>query len=264
MKISVITVVYNAAATIGDALNSVASQSYSDIEHIVIDGGSKDGTLAIIEAHRNSIARVLSEPDGGIYHAMNKGLSLATGEIVGFLNADDMYMHEGVLAEVAEQFNEPTVDACYADLVYVDPKRTGQILRYWTSQPYRPGLFERGWMPAHPTFYVRRAVYERFGGFDLDFKLQSDFELAMRLLRMHGIRAIYVPHIWIRMRMGGATNQSISNVIKGNLEAYRACKKHNLPVSRAFIFQKVFSRLTQFFKKPSNVSTGTHTAGSRK
>jgi glycosyltransferase involved in cell wall biosynthesis len=228
----------------------VASQCYPDIEHIVIDGASTDDTLQIVEQYGNGLSKVISEPDNGIYDAMNKGISMATGEIVGTLNADDVYADDSVLFQVAAVFTDPTVDACYADLVYVDQHNLARIVRYWKSRDYQDGLFERGWMPAHPTFFVRRSVYERLGGFDLSFPRQADFELTMRFLAVHKIKSVYVPKIWVKMRMGGISNNSVRGVIKGNLEAYRACQKHVLEVGVFFIPRKILSRLSQFFKKP--------------
>jgi glycosyltransferase involved in cell wall biosynthesis len=250
MKISVITVCYNAATTIEEAILSVLSQEQADVEHIVIDGGSTDGTSAILERYRNRISTIVSEPDGGIYYAMNKGIALATGDVLGFLNADDMYFHPCVLARVVSRFADPLIDACYADLVYVDAIDQSKIVRYWTSQAYRDGLFEHGWMPAHPTFYARRKVYERHGKFDTRYRLQADFELCVRFLAIKRIRTAYVNEIWVKMRMGGATNRSLRNVWRGNLEAYDAARRNGLDVGPMFIVRKVLSRLPQFFAKP--------------
>lgn len=250
MKISIITVVLNAADTIEDTLRSVAAQRYPAIEHIVVDGGSTDGTLEIIERHRDRIAALVIEPDRGIYDAMNKGIAAATGEIVGMLNADDVYVDEHVLEKVARAFSDPAVDVCHADLVYVDRADLDKIIRYWKSRPYTAGLFEKGWLPAHPTFFVRRALYRRYGGFDLNYRFQADFELTMRLLAVHKARSVYLPEVIVKMRMGGISNRSVWNVIKGNLEAYRACRRHGLKVSPLFIARKVLSRLPQFFRRP--------------
>ena len=251
MKISVITVVRNNVDTIADTLHSVADQTHPDVEHVVVDGASTDGTLDIVRREDGKVARVLSEPDQGIYDAMNKGIALATGEVVGFLNADDVYADDTVLAQVAETMNDPSVDACYADLVYVGKHDTNRVIRYWKSRPYAEGLFEKGWMPAHPTFFARRAVYQTFGGFDTSFRIVSDFELTLRFLRVHRIRSVHVSRLWVRMRMGGVSNRGVINIIKGNLEARRACKKHALVVSRAFILMKILSRVPQFFVRPS-------------
>lgn len=251
MKISVITVSFNALATLGGTLNSVASQQYKNVEHIVVDGGSTDGTVELLASGPGRLSNWISEPDRGIYDAMNKAIAMATGEVVGTLNADDMYADDSVLVQVAEVFADPTVDACYADLVYVDQIDASKIIRYWKSRSYEDGLFERGWMPAHPTFFVRRSVYERFGGFDLSFPRQADFELTMRFLAIHKIKTVYVPEIWIRMRMGGVSNNSVRGVIKGNLEAWRACRKNGLDVGMFFIPRKILSRIPQFFSRPS-------------
>jgi glycosyltransferase involved in cell wall biosynthesis len=198
----------------------------------------------------SSVTRYVSEPDKGIYDAMNKGISMVTGDIVGTLNADDFYADDNVLTEVARVFDNPEVDACYADLVYVDQSDTSRISRYWKSRPFRVGLFKHGWMPAHPTFFVRKHLYEELGDFDLDYKLQSDFELTMRFLEIYRIKAVYIPRIMVKMRIGGASNQSIRNIMSGNLEAYKACKKNHLSISPIFNILKIFSRIPQFFMRP--------------
>jgi glycosyltransferase involved in cell wall biosynthesis len=249
LKISIITVCYNSAETIADTIASVASQEYSDREHIVVDGASRDGTVDIVK-NAPSVTRYISESDKGIYDAMNKGLALATGDVIGLLNADDFYADVTVLSQVAEVFKDPLVQACYADLIYVDQQDTLRVIRYWKSRDFKLGLFKQGWMPPHPTFFVRKAVYEKLGCFDLQFPRQADFELTMRFLEIHQIESRYIPRIWVKMRMGGASNNSIKGVIKGNLEAYSACKKHQLSVSPLFIVKKVLSRIPQFFAKP--------------
>jgi len=250
IKISVVTVSYNSAATIGDTLRSVAAQRYSDVQHIVVDGASTDETMAVVDACRDGLAAVLSEPDRGVYDAMNKGIALADGEVVGFLNSDDVYADSGVLDDVAAAFMRPQVAACYGDLVYVDEHDTRRIVRYWKSRPYARGLCATGWMPAHPTFFVRRSVLERFGGFDLQYRLQADFELSLRLLEVHHIEALYIPRVMVRMRRGGMSNNSVVNVLNGNLEAYRACRNNGIAVSPLFVLRKIFSRLPQFFARP--------------
>jgi len=250
MKISIITAVFNAVDTVEETILSVANQTHSDVEHIVVDGASTDGTLGVVDKYRSRLARFVSEPDQGVYDGMNKGLQLATGDVIGFLNADDVYAHEGVLRRIAEVLSNPQIDACYADLVYVDKDDPKKIVRYWQSQPYEEGLFLKGWMPAHPTFFVRRSVYERFGGFDLAYPRQSDFELTMRFLHVHKIRAVYIPEIVVRMRTGGLSNSSWRGVLRGNLEAYRAFRKHVARTTPFFVIRKIFTRLPQFFSKP--------------
>lgn len=250
MKISIITVCFNAAETLGEALDSLARQNHPDIEHIVIDGGSTDGTLDLLKAGRGLVTQWQSAPDRGIYDAMNKGIALASGELVGTLNADDVYADETVLSQAAQAFADPTVDACYADLVYVRRNHPDEVVRYWKSRPYTSGLFERGWMPAHPTFFVRRRIFEQFGAFDLNFPRQADFELTMRFLAVHRIKSAYIPRTWVKMRMGGISNNSVRGVILGNLEAWRACRKNKLDVSPLFVFKKVMSRVPQYFSRP--------------
>ena len=250
MKVSIVTACYNSARTIADTLLSVAAQRHGQVEHIVVDGGSSDGTLAIIERHREGIATLVSEPDQGVYDAMNKGIALASGEVVGFLNSDDVYADDQVLADVAAAFERAEVIACYGDLVYVDATDTQRVVRYWKSRDYAPGLCVTGWMPAHPTFFVRRAMLQQIGGFDLQYKLQADYELSLRLFELHKIEARYIPRVLVRMRRGGMSNNSVGNVIKGNLEAYRACRNNGIAVTPWFMLRKIFSRLPQFFSRP--------------
>lgn len=245
MKISVITVAYNSAATIADTLRSVASQTHPDIEHWVVDGKSTDDTLQVVQAHQHPALRVSSEPDKGIYDAMNKGLAWASGDVVGFLNADDLYADPDVLNRVADVFKDPSVDACFGDLVYVTGDNS-KVVRYWKSRPFTPGSFARGWCPAHPTFYVRRAVIDKLGPFDLSYRLAADTEFMMRYLERGHVRSIYVPHVQVRMRVGGATNQSWANIVRQNREIFQALAKHDVPFSTvSFWAHKLASRLWQ-------------------
>jgi len=250
MKISIVTVALNARETIADTLGSVAAQTHADVEHIVIDGGSTDGTLDVVGRYRDRLARVVSEPDRGLYDAMNKGIRLASGEVVGTLNADDVYADRSVLETVASAFADPDLDALYGDLVYVDRNDTSRVVRYWTSCDYRDGLFERGWIPAHPTFFVRRRVYERYGLFDTRYHYHADTELTLRFLAVAHIRSRYLPRIMVRMRLGGHTNRSLVNIMRGNLESYRACKAHGLDVTPLYFPIKFLSRLPQFLRRP--------------
>ncbi len=246
MKVTVITVCYNSVSTIKDTLESVSIQAHTDIEHLVIDGASKDGTLEIVRSHANPQIRLISESDKGIYNAMNKGLALASGEVVGFLNSDDFYADAAVLSKIASAFQDPTVDACYADLVYV-PQDNSRVVRYWKSKPFTKGDFAKGWCPAHPTFYVRKSVIERLGLFDQSYKLAADVEFMMRYLERGQVRAVYIPHVLVRMRVGGATNQSWGNIVQQNLEVFDALRKNGVFFSRIwFAVNKVISRLNQF------------------
>lgn len=246
MKITVITVSYNSAATIADTVRSVASQSHPDVEHLVIDGRSTDDTVQVVEAHRHPNLVLSSEPDKGIYDAMNKGLSRATGEVIGFLNADDFYADANVLARVAKAFeDDPSVEACFGDLVYVSEDNR-KVVRYWKSRPYEKGSFARGWCPAHPTFYIRRSALERLGQFDLTYRLAADTEFMMRYLERGGVRCAYIPHVQVRMRVGGATNQSWRNIVRQNREILQAFKKNNIACSLpSFAVHKLLSRIKQ-------------------
>ena len=247
MRISVVTVSRNSASTILDTLESVSMQTHADVEHLVIDGLSTDETLSIVLSHRNTRMLVVSECDNGIYDAMNKGLALASGDIVGFLNSDDFYEDAEVLNKIANVFEDPTVDACYSDLVYVG-QDTSRVVRYWKSRSFVRGDFARGWCPPHPTFYVRKSVLKRLGSFDVEFKLAADFEFMLRYLELGRIRAAYIPHVLVRMRLGGATNLNWNNVVLQNKEIFAALRKNLIPFS-VIIFSatKVFNRFKQFF-----------------
>jgi glycosyltransferase involved in cell wall biosynthesis len=251
MKISIVTVCFNSAATIADTLRSVAVQTHPDIEHLVIDGGSRDTTLDIIRTVGKHVARLVSEPDGGIYDAMNKGLALATGDAVGFLNSDDMLAAPDAIAKLAAALEHPSIDAAYGDLVFVDPRDPAKVRRYWRPGPYRPGACAGGWMPPHPTFYIRRSVLQRARGFRTDYRLQADFELILRLFEIDRIRWNYLPSTLVRMRVGGATTGSFRNIIRGNLEAARACRENGFPGGLAFMLRKMGRRLPQFLARPS-------------
>lgn len=215
ITLSIVTVSRNASSTIDDCVASIRHQRVP-VEHIIIDGASQDDTVQRIEHSGATIAHLLSEPDHGMYDAMNKGLALATGEVVGILNADDFYAHRHVLKEVARVFSDSTVDACYGDVVYIDAAGSGRVVRAWKSCDYEPSLFYRGWMPPHPSFFVRRRIYTKCGGFDLRLGTSADYELMLRLLVRYGCTAKYIPHTLVVMRMGGASNASLQNRIKAN------------------------------------------------
>lgn len=252
MRISIITVCYNSAKTITDTLRSVREQSYKDIEHIIIDGGSTDGTLELVAAEGPHVSTLVSEPDKGIFYAMNKGLALATGEVIGFLNSDDLFSDREVMAKIAQAMALESVDACYGDLLYVAENDVSKVVRYWKSRAYRPGLFGRGWVPAHPTFYARREIFRKFGGFDTDMRLAADFDILLRFFVVHKIASAYLPEVLVKMRLGGASNVSFGNVLRQNLEIAQAYRKYELKVGlKPFAF-KLLSRLMQFVRKPSS------------
>ncbi|MBT3068368.1 glycosyltransferase family 2 protein [Rhodoferax sp. U11-2br] len=251
MKISVITVCYNSDETIGHTLRSVREQTYGNIEHIIVDGGSKDTTLAVVATEGQHVAKIVSERDEGIYDAMNKGITLATGEIVGFINADDFYASTSVLADVAAAFSKSGADSCYGDLCYVSQTDSTRVVRYWRSKDFVPGAFDEGWCPPHPTFFVRQSVYKRLGGFDLSFKIAADFELMARYLEAARITSYYIPEVLVKMRLGGTTNRSLSNIFKQNAEIRRALSKIGRRSSMvSFVLNKLVSRAIQFVRRP--------------
>jgi glycosyltransferase involved in cell wall biosynthesis len=255
LKISIITVSYNSAATIADTLHSFNAQDYKPKEHILIDGASQDETLAVIARHRHRDSKLLSEPDGGIYEAMNKGIDLACGEVIGFLNADDIYAGPQSLTEVAARFADPKVQALYADLVYVKADNLNVVQRYWQAGTFKKGRFGWGWSPPHPTFFVRKAIYQRYGGFDLTMPMGNDIELMLRLLERYEVPVCYLPQILIKMRSGGVSNRSVRNIIIQNRAILAAFKQNNLALSPIkFCCGKLLDRLQQCYRRPTQVS----------
>jgi len=248
MKISIITVSYNSAKTIRDTIDSVIQQNYHDIEYILVDGKSTDNTIEIIKSYGNKISKFISESDKGIYDAMNKGIQLASGDIIGILNSDDFYADADVLKNVANNFID-SIDGLYADLVYVDALNTTKIIRTWKSGAYKEGAFLKGWMPPHPTFFVRRKVYQNFGGFTNQLKSAADYELMLRFIHKEKIKVAYLPKIIVKMRAGGASNSSIKNRIKANKEDRMAWKMNGLKPGVFTLIRKPLSKLNQFFKK---------------
>lgn len=252
LKISIITVCFNSVQTIADTLRSVRAQTNGNIEHIIVDGGSNDDTLVVVAAEAMSSHKLVSEKDNGIYDAMNKGIALATGDIIGFINSDDFYPSPDVLSVVASAFESSGADCCYGDLCYVQQGDVAKTVRYWRSAPFETGMFGRGWCPPHPTFFVRREVYARLGGFDLSFKIAADFELMARYLEGAHISSHYIPKVLVKMRLGGTTNRSLSNIFKQNMEIRRALSKigqHSSLVS--FLLNKIVIRALQFVRRPA-------------
>jgi glycosyltransferase len=225
IRISVITATWNCAATVADCLASVAQQTHPFIEHVVVDGASSDGTLGVLKKHSAQLAVLRSEQDRGIYDALNKGLALATGEVLGFLHADDLYAHPGVLAHVAAAFEDPAVCAVYGDLQYVRQSDTSQVVRHWQSQPFTPQRLAWGWMPPHPTLYVRRSWYERLGGFDTRYRIAADYHSILRLFSQPGFQAVHLPMVMVKMRLGGASNKSLKNLIRKSREDWSALRR---------------------------------------
>lgn len=245
--ISIITVVFNSQRTIELTIKSVLTQSYNLIEYIVVDGKSTDGTFNIIKKYGNKISKIISEPDNGTYDAMNKGIKLSTGDVIGFLNADDFYSNNNVISLVAEIFNNHNVDAVYGDLEYVNNRL--QTIRYWGSKNYEKGLFSKGWHPPHPTFFVKKKIYERYGFFNLNYKIAADYELMLRFIERYKISVYYIPEVLVKMRIGGKSNKNLINILKANIECYKAWNENGLSVSPFIILRKPLSKLKQLYYK---------------
>ena len=248
MKISIITASYNAANTLQDCLRSVRNQS-ENAEHILMDGASTDSTMTLVEQQRDFLAKVVSEPDCGVYDAMNKGLRLATGDIVGLLNADDFYPSNDVLEHVLDAFSDPEVDACYGDLIYVDDQDVSRVVRYWRSGGYEPESFYWGWMPPHPTFFVRRSLYEKHGLFRLELGSAADYEIMLRFLLKHRVNAVYIPKVLVHMRTGGVSNASLANRLEANRNDRRAWEANGLKPYPWTLWAKPLRKIGQWFIK---------------
>lgn len=245
LSVSIITATFNSASTIRNCLDSVNSQRI-EAEHIIIDGGSTDGTLEIVKSYQH-IAKIVSEPDNGIYDAMNKGISHATGDVIGILNSDDFYANQNVLANIAERFANVSIDSCYGDLVYVDPNDTTKITRNWKSGNCQDRSFYWGWMPPHPTFFVRRPVYEKHGMFNLDMGSAADYELMLRFLVRHKITTAYIPEVLVKMRAGGVSNASLNNRLKANRMDRKAWEVNGLKPYPWTTCLKPLRKIRQFF-----------------
>jgi glycosyltransferase len=244
--ISIITATLNSSRTFRDCLDSVRIQQ-GEFEQIIIDGVSTDATAEIARAYPH-VTKFVSEPDRGIYDAMNKGIAAASGDIIGILNADDFYAHADVLEKVRQVFQDPAIDSCYGDLVYVDPEDTGTIVRYWRSGAFRKNSFHWGWMPPHPTFFVRRRVYEQYGGFNLELGSAADYDLMLRFLVKHRISTAYIPEILTKMRAGGVSNRSVKNRLKANLMDRRAWEINGLRPYLLTQLLKPMRKIGQFFR----------------
>ena len=243
--VSIITVARNSAATIKDSCDSVAKQTWPSIEHILIDGASCDDTVVIARQSARPDLRILSEPDCGIYYAMNKGLQIASGEIVGFLNSDDFYADQNVIADIVNAINDTGADCCYGDLMYVAKKDPTVTVRYWKSKTYNEGLFEKGWHPPHPTFFVRRRYLMQYGMFDPELSISADYELMLRFLRKFHAKSIYIPRVMVNMRTGGTSGGNLWRIAKANWECYIAWKKNSLPISPMIMLKKPLSKIEQ-------------------
>ena len=248
MRISVITAVVNNRAHIAEALESVLAQDHPDVELIVIDGNSRDGTLEVLQAYAGSINVLVSEPDRGIYDALNKGIARASGEVVGFLHSDDLFADAAVLSRVAAAFADPAVSAVYGDLQYVRKDDTRRVVRHWKSAPFRTRLLARGWMPPHPSLYVRREWYERIGGFDTRYRIAADYFSILQLFSQPGFKAVYLPQVLVKMRVGGASNRSLANIVRKSREDLDALRRSGVGGVGALAWKNL-GKLGQFFRR---------------
>lgn len=250
MKVSIITVVYNGAEFIRDCIESIVNQTYSDIEYIVVDGKSTDGTVEIVQSYGTNVAKFVSEPDKGLYDAMNKGIGLATGDIIGLLNADDFYRHNRVIEHMVDTFKRTDSDAVYGDMLYVDRYNPQKIKRYWRSGEYKSNAFMWGWMPGHLSFFAKRWLYEQYGLFRLDLKSAADYELMLRFIHKNKAKLAYMNEVTIVMRAGGISNSSLKNRIRANGEDKLAWKINGVKPYFFTLWLKPLRKLNQYISKP--------------
>jgi len=247
IKISVITASYNNIATVSDTYHSLREQTYSNIERIWIDGASSDGTKELLESLYNSNNGVfISESDKGIYNALNKGIKLATGDVVGFLHADDTFNDKHCIECIAKIFSDPEVQVVYGDLVYVKKDSTSEVVRRWKSKKFNKSLLKSGWMPPHPTLYIRREIYQNLGGFDENYKISSDYDFILKLFLIPNLKIIYLPTTLVKMRVGGTSNRSILNIFNKSREDFQAIKSNNVGGIRTLILKNI-SKFHQFW-----------------
>ncbi|NDG85999.1 MAG: glycosyltransferase [Proteobacteria bacterium] len=248
-KVTIITACFNSESSIASTLESVLSQSYPEIEYLVIDGGSRDGTLSKIDPYRSRISKVVSEKDRGIYDALNKGLRLSSGEIIGFLHSDDRFQHPKVIEHLVDQIEKEKTDGIYSDLEYVRGSGSElSVLRHWKSRPFAPELLRQGWMPPHPTLYLKRQVYERIGEFDLQYRIAADYDLILRAFREPGLRFSYLPEVTVQMQIGGASNGSLGRIFQKSREDYEILSRHGLSPFPTLL-RKNLSKIPQFFMR---------------
>jgi glycosyltransferase len=252
MKVSIITVTYNSAKHLAQCIESVLHQDHPHIEYIVVDGASSDDTLGIIEQYSAGIDKWISEKDGGMYDAINKGMRMATGDVIGILNSDDMLASKNVISKIVDCFQDKKVDSIYGDLVYVDGEDTAKVHRYWKGSPYNRNAFQWGWMPAHPTFYVRREIVQQLGGYETHFFTAADFELMTRYLYKHRVSSCYLPELIVRMRKGGMSNGSLKKRLRANRRDYLALKRNGVPFPLFASLFKPVRKLPQYIKLLNN------------
>jgi len=248
-KVSIITASYNSNETIESCIESVINQKYKNIEHIVIDGDSKDGAKKSIEKYKDHLATAIIEKDEGIYHAMNKGIALSTGDYIGFLNSDDYFADKNAISSIVDFISIDGLDGCYGNICYVEKTNPEKIIRNWKSSKYKVGMFSKGWAPPHPTFYVRREFYESYGYFNLNYNIAADFDLMLRFLEINRLNIKYLDKNLVNMRLGGISNSSLKNIIKQNIEIIKAIKDNNIFFNPfLFIYKKIENRISQYIR----------------
>lgn len=247
MRVSIITVTLNSAATLATTMDSVCRQDHRDIEHIIVDGRSTDQTLDIIRSYPH-VARYISESDSGLYDAINKGIALATGDVVGILNSDDFFPSPHIVANIADALSTSAVDAVFGDVAFVRPSNLDRIVRIYSSRKFHPRQFARGYMPAHPSFYVRRRCYEQYGGYKTDYRIAADYELLVRFIHRHRISYAYLPQTTVYMRTGGVSNRTIASRYVLNREIVRACRENGVTTSMARLSLKYFFKVFEYVK----------------
>jgi glycosyltransferase involved in cell wall biosynthesis len=244
LRVSIITVTFNSAATLADTLESVRKQDYADIEHILVDGGSTDETVDIIRSYPH-VQKWISEKDDGLYDAINKGIRMAAGDVVGILNSDDFFPHAGVVSKIVNAFSEDT-DAVYGDIAFVRPSNLKKIIRLYSSKRFSPKRFAFGYMPAHPSFYVRKNFYDQLGGYKQDYVIAADYELLMRFMIGHHLRCRYIHEIFVYMRTGGVSNKSVMSRYVLNKEIIRACKENGVNTNMLVLSLKYVKKVFEF------------------
>ncbi len=247
MKVSIITVTKNSVLTLEDTLLSVLRQDYPDIEHIIVDGASEDGTMNLVEKYHNNLAAVISEPDMGIYDAMNKGIRKATGDVIGILNSDDVYTGKASVSIMASALESSGSDVVFADLVYVKPQQTDKIVRRFSSGGFRPDLLPYGMAPAHPTLFLRREVFDRYGYYKTNYAISADFEFMVRLFHQTDLKYTYVPETIIKMRLGGVSTRGFSSLLQSNSEMMRACLENGIDTNIFKILMKYPKKARGYF-----------------
>jgi glycosyltransferase len=246
MKISIITVVFNNKNKISIAIDSVVKQTNADIEYIVVDGGSSDDTPAVVNSYGTKVSKFICEPDKGIYDAINKGILISTGEVVGLLHSDDIFGNEQIVSMITEVFDNTGADGVYGDLLYVNKENLNKVIRHWKSGPFKTSMLKRGWMPPHPTLFLKRKIFDNYGLYDTGFKISSDYDFMLRIMSRPELKFEYLPQIITRMRVGGASNRSLKNIIRKSKEDLQALRKNNAG-GWSVLLMKNFSKIGQFF-----------------